>query len=446
MLLLLAACGAPPPPADAPARCPTPVTDGWAPATEVEVRMDGASAAWEAVDGARVTVSADGVTVEGPGAAETTVVIDRGETYTLHGAVDGPGTVTVRQLGDDGLALTLVEATLPGPGVFTLPVTPTRSGETLEIELGADAVATFRGVELRGRQWADVGLSPRAPLQLGFLIHTEADATLLTDQAKWARRAAVFEGLSGVLSAHGAALTVQPDVSFLRATSGWDPTWFDARADEGMAWSVHLHDEDGGAEQVEQAAKGAVEGFRGIGESVTDVNGGFGVGAWDALAALGLRSVTAFKDDATQAGLPLSYTGPWRLSPDASTDDLQAFIRHDPAGPVVYLPGDSRREPDHARFPDFARRSLSQAGAHADPARVNTWYFVLHVNEFGPQGDAAAADTYFADGSFEGDLAAYDRFLTEIADPLVAEGALTYGTPDTMLAAWEAWEEGCTAE
>lgn len=410
--------------------CPGELNPTWAPELEPELRLDQAAAAWVAEDGGVIVQDATQVRVSGGGAVASTL-IDRGMTYAVRGTVAG-GLVEVRH---DGSVLAT-----SGAGPFELAVTPTENSDTLEIAVVAEGdEASLTGLEVEGTQWAELALQPQAPLDLAFLIHIEDDRKYEEDEDWWRLRAAVIEGLTRTLHAHGAALTVQADITFIRGAMKWSPTWVDLREAEDTGWSMHLHDESGGLDAFLQAARDARSGFNQADIGARDLNGGFGLGVWDELADVKVESVTAYKDATTQLGLPLVANNPWRLAPDASSADPAAFMVHDPDGPVIYLPGDSNREADPSRFPSYARRALSQVYAHATTTRLNTWYFMLHIDGFGSTQD------YVDGGGLDADLAWYDQALTELTDPLVTSGDLRYLAAGTMRTDYEKWESSCSA-
>lgn len=447
ILLLLAACQRPAPP------CPEPRTLGWEPVLTTEVRVDEASAEWGSDDGAVLDPVATAgcgappcLEVTGPGTAEAHVTLNRGTAHRLTGtlAATAPARVRVIQRTETGLAIDLALADFPAGGPFAVDLSFTvdsaRTDSFVVVEPG-EGSAILDDLSLVGETWGAVDDPPGAELLLGFLIHIEQDVTFDTAEDRWALRARVLTGLSGVLGAHGAKLGIQPDATFVQGARVWDPGWMGDRSVEGAGWSVHTHADD--ESDIGRAVRGAVDAFEGQHFSVTDLNGGFEAGDWADAAAAGMTSLTAYKDAASQAGLPLGYVQPWR-PPDGSGDP-EAFATHDPAGPLVYLPGSPVKEVDHPRYPEFVARVLSQALAHARPGYVNTWYFVLHVDRFGPD-DPDGLAAYFEDGSFERDLAEYDRMLTEVTDPLVDDGVLRYATPTEMADAATAWEETCQVD
>jgi hypothetical protein len=440
VILLLLACARQAPPA-----CPSPRVEAWSPVLDDEVRLDGASATWTGEG----LGDCDGcVEVTGPGSASASFVANRGIPHRLVGTVTSTAgaRVFVRQeTGSGGIAEVAAAVLQAGQASVELGFDFTQPGESGSVVLEVDeGVATLEDWALTNEVWADVEADPAAPLLVGFLIHVERDGAFLASPERWRYRADVIEGLAEVFAPHGAILTVQPDVSFVRAAEELEPGWLGDLTARNVAYSVHVHAEDeGSAQDVGDAVATARASYAMAGLRVTDMNGGFGTGPWGLVSREGIASVSAFKDPDTQAGTETSTTTPWRPPDGAGEADPDAFLVHDADGPVLYLPGSPTREVEHARMPSFARRQLSQALAHTRAGFVNTWYFVLHVDNFVPE-DEEDREPYFTDGRFLADLAEYDRLLTEVLDPLVASGAVEHASPDSMAARALEWEAACS--
>lgn len=421
MMLLALGCAGPTEPLPA---CTTPITEGWAPEMEEETRLDDASAHWLPTDA---------------GTVETHFAYDRGETYHIVMETGGVDPVTVREHATTGSVETLAEGMGP---LVDLEVTPARVGEYVSIEIPADA--TVISLAVTDSTWASVDVGQKAPLLLGFLIHVESDPQFTAEADRWTRRARVLEGLSAMMAKHGAVLTLQVDVSFIRGAALWDDGWVDARAEEGASWSVHAHKDGEDLEALESAVRDARRGFAEAGVRVADVNAGFSLAPWSTFESAGYASLSAYKDEETQADLPLAHVQPWRPPDGVGSSDADAFQVHDANGPLVFLPGASRRETDHSRFGDYASRVLSQVRSHTREDLVNVWYFVLHVDGFGPGGGRPETDDYLDGVEFAEDLAYYDAFFGDVLDPLVASGDLAYSSPDGMREAFLRWEGECT--
>lgn len=422
--------------------CPTPVTASFTPTQTSELRLDAAAASF---DGALpLTADADGVSWGGPGSTRAAFWLNRGMTYTVSGQVAGARVSLVQSLESGGASeVAAWEASAASPAPIDTTFTVTQNGNAFALVIDAAEPGAL-ALRITGQQWADVtDVVAAAPVQLGFLMHVEEAPELVTDVDNWTRRARVIEALSAMLAAHGAALTLQPGSTFIEAAAVWDPGWFAAREAEGMSWSVHVHNESDGETALEKAVRTSLHDYRDAGLDVNDLNGGFSLGIWQRMAAAGIQSVTAFKNPDTQLDLALPLVQPWRPADGTGAADEAAFSTHDPDGPVIYLPGSGVREADHARFASFAQAHLAQVRQHARAGFVNTWYFMEHVDGFGPDVHDADFDAYLADG-LAADVAAIEAGLTTVIDPLVASGQVVYATPDAMRVAFQRWEASCT--
>lgn len=455
-LLLLAACSGP----DPASLCAGFAPDPWDPVLEADVRVDEATARWDPVGDAVLDPDASTncgappcLAVVGPGGAALALKLTRGVEHVVSGTVftDAPATIAVSHTATDGPLRTLAELAFDSGGStsFELPIVVEAAGAEVVVTLSLDepGTATLDGFAVTGERWAASPDAPAAPVRVGMLIHIEDDPNFLLREETWLRRARLIEALSATFAAHGAHLTLQPDATFVRGAALWDSGWIAARTAEGMGWSVHIHDElsEGG---VEPAIRDGRTALREAGVLTSDLNGGFGEAPWLQARLAGITSLTAFKDPLTQRGLPRVQVQPWRVGDGVGSDDSSAFLLHDPEGPVIYLPGHDVREVEHARFPLVATHTLSQVLAHARPDHVNVWYWVLHVDGFGPPlggptEDNSAFDAYLAGPALQEDLAAYDAFLAATTDPLASEGSVIYDTPVGMASAWLDWNAAC---
>jgi hypothetical protein len=113
----------------------------------------------------------------------------------------------------------------------------------------------------------------------------------------------------------------------------------------------------------------------------------------------------------------------------------------DPESPLIYLPGAPTREEDPTRLAPFWGRVLSQALSQAKPGRVNTWYLLLHVNDFGPL-PVEDFDAWLASGAWEEEKAQLAIALQESFAPY--QDRLIPSVPAEMSRDYLAWEESCT--
>jgi hypothetical protein len=452
LFALVAGCGTE---AEAPA-CESFVPSSWDPEQEDEVRFAAEEAAWTAageavVDAAYADCGAPPcVAIVGPGVASAPTALNRGVTHRMTGTLTTDVAVTLKVIirNDDGTDRTLSEVPLEA-GTHTLDTEfyafALGTDVRVQLNLAGPGLAVLDDLQLTAPRWAPTTEPPAGPVHLGFLIHVEEEGSVFENEAAWSRKASVLAGLSDLLHRHGGGLNIQADTSFIRATMGWDSGWVAERIAEGASFSVHIHDESD-PDDVEPAIRDGRAAHREAGVTVTDLNGGFATAPWLTARQAGYASLTAYKDPATQGGLPHVQGQPWLVTDGVGASDPAAFMVHDPEGVLLYLPGHDTREVVHARFPESASQVLGQVLAHARPDAINTWYFVFHVDGFGPgDDDPEAYDVWLEDG-FDGDLAAYDAFLTDTVDPLIASGDVVLATPDSMLAAWQAWNEPCETD
>lgn len=451
-LLLLNGCASPPVEAGCDALAP----QGWTPEWTTTPRATGADLAWVAGEAGRIesgpTLSCaalDCLTVHGT--AESGLRLNREVEYTLSttiGATGGEAHLVLLQETYSSGELEIGRIDVPaGPPTpvslaFHLPV----AGPDVRLRISAapGGETTVTGLTLTSPTWAAVDLptSPADPLQLGFLIHVEPDSAYSHDAVVWRASADILAALSQTFAAHGAALTIQADPEFLGGAARWAPGWAQDRLAEGASFSAHFHSTDDSAEAFVHDAGDARDVLLALGLDATDLNGGFPSGAWSGAADLGYRSLSAYKDRYTQDGLPLGFTVPWRPPEGADSDDVDAFMSDDPAGPLVYLPGHTGTEADHARLLTFTTPILAQALAHIVPDAPNAWYFLDHLESYGP-GTADGRVAYVTDGGLDADLAGVDALLTTLTDPLVRQGAVRYATPQHMRAAYDQFEARC---
>lgn len=148
---------------------------------------------------------------------------------------------------------------------------------------------------------------------------------------------------------------------------------------------------------------------------------------FEAAACAGLDVNGDWKNPQTQ-NIPAEMTGihPWRPAGGAPGGDTTLAARHDPTGPVIYLPSGmlppnvtpvkpARASSDEAYF-EYLKNSLLASVAAAQPGQANVFHITLHPGEF--RGDPQHP--------FE----VIERFLAEVVDPLVKAGQVRWATLD----------------
>lgn len=156
-----------------------------------------------------------------------------------------------------------------------------------------------------------------------------------------------------------------------------------------------------------------------------------------AASAAGLKYNSDFKNPRTQE-TPAELIGifPWRPAGGASESDVSTFARHDPAGPIVFLPeGDypvtdfaaNRRTAggDYAYF-DSVTDALERSLRAARPDRVNVFHVTFHTGEFRGQPSRP--------------FDVIEQWLNKVVVPLTRSRKVRWATYSQMAAAYEAWE------
>jgi hypothetical protein len=410
------------------------VTEPWVIATE--------SSTWDYAEGTLPLDEAVGFV--GRGEQALSVIATRGKRYRVQveSTSGGEASYALEWATDAGPVEVLDGGVLPAS--LDVLVESSLPGRQLTLRLSATEGLQVQSASIAYEEWVEVPDEGNGVLDLAFVVHVESIPAATTDEASWRRAARAFEGLVDTFAAHGAGVTVQADTSLVAGAAVWDLGWLDGLAAKGAGFSVHLHDEEDGEEGLEQAARSARQIWNEAGFPLHGLNGGFQLAAWNLLKRSGYSSLSAFKDPTTQSGLPTAGVLPWRPAEGAGTADVERFLEHDPDGPLVYLAGALEREAAHDRFGEVASRRLSQMLAHTREGEINTTYILSHVDLFGPvAGDGADLDAYLDGGGFDGDLALYDAWLTERADPLVASGRVRWTTLEEVADRWLEKEANC---
>jgi hypothetical protein len=449
--LLAGLCGCAETPA-APGACERRDSPRWTPATEEVERYALDDLRWMDADGDTLVLETDEggaswLPVRGTSAAR--MIVERAVPHRLLLRVSTEAGANVRIRSGSGTGALLAAREIP-PGASAPVEIPfvQDAGQRAVLLIVDSPDARVDSFSVRATAWQRVAptgaVEGAGPLQLGVLVHTEAEPQVYTDPEAFHRRADVITDLAAMLDAHGLPLSVQADMSLARGSMGLAPGWVPALAARGASFSVHTHGEDGGVEELLRVVDAAREAWTDFGVAVSDQNGGFLLAPWKALAGRGIRSLTAWKDPRGQGALPGAAVEPWRPA-DGATDGTD-FVAHDPDGPLVYLPGAPGTDPDPLRIPEGADRMLTQALAHVRAGPPSTWYLVLHVDQFGAMVLDRDYAGWRARGGLAAELAPLDAWLTDVVDPLVADGRVTYANVDGMRLAYERWERGCAGE
>ncbi len=259
-----------------------------------------------------------------------------------------------------------------------------------------------------------------------------------------------IETLAKIIESHGGVMTIQAQSPFTTAAIASGNTILADLAARGHEIALHFHED---AHLGKNAEELPLEQWCAVMKEeisfIQEASGVEHVRYWsggnlypdlfEAAACAGLEVNSDWKNPNTQTtDLALVGVHPWRPSGGTDGVDLTAFTTHNPDGPVVFLPegmydqenfASMRRSEetggDQAYF-DYLAESLYASLEAAEPGMVNVFHFTVHPGEF--RGDPQHP--------FE----VIERFLTEVVDPLVAEGRVQWATYSQMADAYAQWE------
>ncbi len=299
----------------------------------------------------------------------------------------------------------------------------------------------------------------REVLLIGFQLHIEEVVKVKADGVRrlyydqderiFNMYADALDALARKFEEHGAKLSIQPEKNF-----AWGDVKFGRyilrelrRRGHGIGVQSHLghHMEELGLNtdearlQYNREVKEAVA--EAIGEEPTNLGAGFDLENVNLLGVcdgcLGFTSMTSVEKPYYRAThQPPRWLHPWILPP-VSMLDLSSgeWRRHDPSGSIVYLPGwylseefevDCRR---NARCFDAATKSLRKALSDMDADHINVWWASSHLYQTGTGEE------------LERVLQAYERWFTQVVDPLVRQGKVIWVTFDEMTQLYLKWEK-----
>ncbi len=318
---------------------------------------------------------------------------------------------------------------------------------------------------------------PRALTHFAVLIHIEDGSMLPKGTEYFAQKSEVFEAIANIMKSHGGYLTIQPErewalgANAAAARDGSTNVLKKLADTYNVHYSTHTHGpacvEENGTTHNGDECKGhsewtsnpitpaAVAAYAlerkqiieaASGTKVTDHNGNFDAADWGPLAQAGFTTMSAYKDHTTQRMLKEVFNNPWRVSNVDGIKDPTGFEKHNPSGPMIYVPGVGQSVPRyHPYVPEYVSRAISQFVAFADPERVNTLYVVLHVDHYAST-TGLRPDVYMTSDEFKNDIGVLDTLLTNTVDPLVNAGYLKWSSLADTGQAFSDWERSCGAK
>jgi hypothetical protein len=366
----------------------------------------------------------------------------------------------------------------------------------LNIEIGPNMTLHIDDVQVEQELWRmaeyagesrivggiPVPLQPVAPTHISFLIHIEDPSNLQMDERYFQDRTAVFTELAKILDKHGGFLTIQPEEDWVMGSDQFTPGLLQELAEQyGVQYSTHTHgphcrDDEGRLRSYTDCNQNkdtagwdfsvndydypAVVDYVGnlqnliseaAGIPVSDHNGNWEFAQATELSQVGVQTWTAYKNWRTQRTYPILINNPWRPSPVSADAELDQWLTHDPSTDIIYIPGWGQTLTRwHERAQEKLAPILSQWIYYADPERVNTLTVMLHVGIFDAryeQDDATytvfnpTSGTLTLSEEFKTQMAYWDKLLTELVDPLVAEGYLQWTSLPEMGNLFQQWEQ-----
>lgn len=348
--------------------------------------------------------------------------------------------------------------------------------DDFQVALPAWRLAEYAG-ESRVVGGVPVPPEPVAPVHFALLIHIEDPQQVENVRAYFEQKTAVFRELSRICHEHGGFLTIQPEHAWPQAAeAGFHPGLLTELArDYGTVYSTHTHGpkcrDDAGVLRSSGDCRDKPEWDHNLGDddvveyvaalrdllesasgtTVADHNGNWDFTKSSRFSEVPMLTMSAYKNFNNQRTYDRLIINPWRPGQVNANANIEAFMTHDPNTKVIYIPGWGQAlTRHHGRAQDRLRPMLSQVIHHADPDRVNTFYALTHVDHFHADDyspdyiaydEATGQVTYSPE--FLQDLQYWDDLLTELIDPLVAEGYLQWTSLPEMGELYVEWEKGC---
>jgi len=311
------------------------------------------------------------------------------------------------------------------------------------------------GVCGKGESWENSPFDcKKKVLLIAFQLHIEEvveGKPYDSDRAFFEEYAGTLERLASLFEKHGAKISIQTEKNFAIADVKFGRYILKELKERGHGVGVQSHmghhitelhlntDEKKLLYTLE--VKEAVS--RAIGCEPTNIGGGFEMENVNLLGVveggLGFTSMTAVEKpyNARTKKAP-KWLHPWIL-PSTQMMDLSdpSWLAHDPGGSIVYIPGwyanevgfeiDCRK--DENCF-ELATQSLYRALEDADCRFINVWWFSSHLYQTGRKEEEV-----------ERVLDAYDKWLTEVVDPLVKQGKVKWMNFDEIAEFYLKWEK-----
>ncbi len=295
----------------------------------------------------------------------------------------------------------------------------------------------------------------RKVLVIGFQLHIEEGVKrkgLITyydqDERTFRFYAEVLDKLAKKFEEHGAKLSIQTEKNFALGDVKFGRFILRELMERGHGIGVQSHlghhlrevgDSEAARLNYNREVKEAVA--RALGKEPTNLGAGFDLNNVNLLGVcegcLGFVSMTAVeKPYYRETGKKPRWLHPWILPPVSMRDlSEESWLEHDPRGTLVYLPGwywSEEFEVDCRKGTECfeaATESLLRALNDVDDS-INVWWASSHLYQTGADEREVRAS-----------LQAYERWFSEVVDPLVEQGKVVWMTFDEMAELFLKWEK-----
>lgn len=244
------------------------------------------------------------------------------------------------------------------------------------------------------------------------------------DEAQFRHFSKAMRELAKVFQKHNAKIDFQTDWTFVEGVKKWDPTFFSDLEAMGHEMDAHAHETQVKYPELWDRIKEA-------GGHPSAVVGGFGPdssGRWsirfnelyDTFKILWGGATFQHKEDVEQPG--------YAYRPKASN-----WLEHDPNQRLVYIGGNLGSGPTSSPYKDSGRGLVSEALANVDENKLNT-YSLLDITDFflADPGTAGIPQRFTAPygdpKNWKTRIETWDKWLSEVADPLAKDGRLEWKT------------------
>ena len=256
--------------------------------------------------------------------------------------------------------------------------------------------------------------------------------------------------LASVVEAYGGRLTIQAQTPFTLSAVRFESAVLRDLSRRGHEIGLHFHEDahlGNGSEALPPTIWSDVmrEELEWIRRAGVDTPVQFWSGGnlypqlYPAASAAGLSVNGDWKNPHTQS-VPVELLGvhPWRPAGGTDGSDMEAFVRHDPYGDILFLPGgwidpvafSNKREITAqgglAAWLDVLEQALQGSIERAEADRVNAFHFTVHPGEF--VGDPTEP------------YGLLEAFLRDVVSPWVAAGRVQWATFGEIAAVTQAWE------